>query len=81
MLMSGIPLDTRFMYAVFILSSPYMFLVSFSTSRRAVPDMLYVNAICRIFSHSSPKSIPAAAASCGSREVGVMPGNVLPSRQ
>ena len=32
-------------------------------------------------SHNDPKSIPTAAASCGRRLVGVMPGSVFASRQ
>jgi len=31
--------------------------------------------------HRSPKDIPTAAASCGSSDVGVMPGSVFVSRQ
>lgn len=47
----------------------------------SLPIRIQPWAILRISSQSCPKSIPTAAASWGSREVGVIPGRVLASRQ
>ena len=54
----------------------------FSAGRPVHAALFYLLcAICTISSQSCPKSMPAAAASWGSREVGVIPGRVLASRQ